>query len=82
MQDSFTIEQAKQIGDQIGIDWGKFDVEQFRKGLNVELEHGTVDLNTNVTNNDPIITGKIALAHLKESPDYYDRLTNIEEKQI
>ena len=82
MQNSFTIEQAKQIGDQIGIDWGKFDVEQFRKGLNVELEHGTVDLNTNVTNNNPIITGKIALAHLKESPDYYDRLTNIEEKQI
>ena len=76
----FTAEQAKEIGEQLGIDWSKFDVEQFRSGMDVELEHGTVDPNTNVTDDDPLATGKIALAHLNEFPDYYTRLLELEEE--
>jgi hypothetical protein len=76
----FTAEEAKKIGEQIGINWSKFDVEQFRMGMDVELEHGKVDPNTNVTNDDPLTTGKIALAHLNEFPDYYDRLYELEEE--
>ncbi len=76
----FTTEQAKKIGDKLGIKWDKFDIEQFRKGMNVELEHGTMDENTNVTNDDPLLTGKITLAHLNEFPDYYTRLKKMEEE--
>ncbi len=76
----FTEENAKRIGEELGIDWSKFDVEQFRMGLDVELEHGTVDPKTNVTNDDEIITGKIALAHLNEFSDYYTRLEKMEEE--
>jgi len=76
----FSQEQAKKIGDDLGIKWDKFDVEQFRRGMDVELEHGLRDPKTNVTNNDNIITGKIALAHLKEFPDYYARLEVMEEE--
>lgn len=79
MANVFTAEEAKQIGEQLGIDWSKFDVEQFRRGMDVELEHGTRDANTNVTNDDPLITGKIALAHLNEFPDYYTRLNEMEK---
>jgi len=75
----FTTEEAKQIGEALGIDWKDFDVDQFRRGMDVELEHGTRDLETNVTNDDPIMTGKIALAHLREFPDYYDRLEKMEK---
>ena len=77
---SFTAEEAKQIGEQLGIDWRDYNVEQFRMGLDVELEHGTVDTHTNVTNDDPIMTGKIALAHLNEFSDYYTRLKEMEEE--
>ena len=77
---TFTAEQAKEIGEQLGIKWDKFDVEQFRRGMDVELEHGTVDPNTNVTNDDALMTGKIALAHLNEFPDYYTRLDKMEEE--
>lgn len=76
----FTAEQAKQIGGKLGIKWDKWDVEQFRSGMDVELEHGSRDLHTNVTNDDPLITGKIALAHLNEFPDYYTRLEEMEEE--
>ena len=76
----FTAEQAKEIGEKLGIDWSKFDVEQFRTGMDVELEHGKVDPHTNVSDDDPLTTGKIALAHLNEFPDYYDRLTEMEEE--
>ena len=76
----FTSEEAKRIGDTLGIDWGKFDVEQFRMGLHVELEHGQRDPATDVTHDDPIITGKIALAHLNEFPDYYTRLAIMEQE--
>jgi uncharacterized protein DUF5661 len=79
---SFTAEEARQIGEQIGIDWSSapFDVEQFRMGMDVELEHGLHDLLTNVTDDDPLVTGKIALAHLNEFPDYYTRLDRMEEE--
>jgi hypothetical protein len=76
----FTNEQAKEIGEKLGIDWSKWDVEQFRMGLDVELEHGTVSPSTNVTNDDPILTGKIALAHLNEFADYYTRLAKMEKE--
>lgn len=76
----FTAEQAKNIGEKLGIIWDKFDVEQFRMGMDVELEHGIRDPHTNVTNDDPLTTGKIALAHLNEFPDYYTRLDKMEEE--
>jgi hypothetical protein len=79
-KEHFTAEEAKEVGEKIGIKWDKFDVDQFRRGMNVELEHGARDPSTNVTNDDPIMTGKIALAHLNEFPDYYDRLEKMEEK--
>ena len=66
------------MGDAIGVDWERFDLEQFRAGMDVELEHGSHDEQTDVTGDDPIITGKIALAHMKEFPDYYDRLERME----
>jgi Protein of unknown function (DUF5661) len=79
---SFTADEARRIGEQIGIDWASapFDVEQFRSGLDVELEHGLHDASTNVTDDDPVTTGKIALAHLNEFPDYYTRLERMEEE--
>lgn len=69
---------AREIGEQLGVDWKLFDVDQFRRGMKVELEHGTRDAETNVTNDDVLMTGKIALAHLKEIRDYYDRLEKME----
>jgi len=77
---TFTKDEARRVGEQIGIDWetAPFDVEQFRMGMDVELEHGFHDLATNVTGDDPVFTGKIALAHLKEFPDYYTRLDRME----
>jgi hypothetical protein len=77
---SFTFEEAKEIGEKLGIKWVRFDVEQFRMGIDVELEHGTRDESTNVTNDNPLTTGKIALAHLNEFPDYYTRLDKLEEE--
>ena len=76
------MEEARQIGEGIGIDWksSAFDVEQFRMGLEVELEHGRHDPATNVTDDDEQTTGKIAWAHLNEFPDYYTRLTGMEAK--
>jgi hypothetical protein len=76
----FTAQEAKTVGDELGIKWNQFDVDQFRRGMDVELEHGTIDPLTNVTNDDPIMTGKIALAHLNEFSDYYDRLEEMEEE--
>ena len=77
---NFTAKEAKEIGGRLGIRWDKFDVDQFRRGLDVELEHGLRDPSTNVSNDDPLVTGKIALAHLNEFPDYYDRLERMEEE--
>ena len=78
----FTEEEARTIGQRIGIDWsaGDVDLEQFRMGLAVELEHGTQDPATDVTHDDETTTGKIALAHLKEIGDYYTRLDAMERE--
>lgn len=76
----FTSEEVKRIGEELDIDWSKFNVEQFRMGLDVELEHGLRSPKTNVTNDDEIMTGKIALAHLNEFPDYYIRLEKMEKE--
>ncbi|MCW3057240.1 MAG: hypothetical protein JWO21_1209 [Solirubrobacterales bacterium] len=78
----FTAEEARVAGTEIGIDWAtsSFDVEQFRMGMDVELEHGTHDLETNVTGDDVTVTAKIARAHLNEFPDYYSRLAVMESE--
>ena len=75
-----SIEEVKKIGEQLGITWDKFDVDQYKMGLEVELEHGTANSLTNVTNDDLVATGKIALAHLNEIPDYYTRLLKMEKE--
>jgi len=79
---SFTADDARRFGEEIGVDWrtSPFDVEQFRIGMNIELEHGLHDPLTNVTGDDPHVTAKIALAHLNEFPDYYIRLERMEEE--
>ena len=77
---SFNAIEAREIGDKLGITWKDYDVEQFRMGLDVELEHGKRSPSTNVTDDDPIMTGKIALAHLNEFPDYYTRLAVLEKE--
>jgi hypothetical protein len=76
----FTAEEARAAGERIGIDWktSPFDIEQFRMGMDVELEHGTQDLETNVTDDDVTVTAKIARAHLNEFSDYYSRLAVME----
>ncbi len=73
-----TSDEARRVGEEIGVDWSRFDLEQFRMGMDVEFEHGSHDPQTNVTDDDPIVTGKIALAHMKEFPDYYERLEQME----
>ena len=73
-----TTDEAKRVGDAIGVDWTRFDLEQFRMGMDVELEHGTHDPDTNVTDDDVTVTAKIARAHLNEFPDYYTRLEKME----
>lgn len=79
MKKSFTSEEARKIGEEIGIDFTIFDLEQFRMGLGVEQEHGShFGDETNVTKDDPHFTGRIAWAHLKEIPDYYTRLEKME----
>ena len=80
----FSADDARRVGAEIGIDWGSapFDLEQFRSGMDVELEHGRHDPVTNVTDDDPVVTGKIALAHLHEFPDYYTRLERMEEQAL
>ena len=81
----FTTGEAKKIGEILGLDWGRFDVEQFRMGMDVELEHGSVDSHTNVTNNDPLTTGKIALAKgawaYVEKPYIIDKIKMMLKKQ-
>ena len=76
----FTLDEARAAGERIGVDWGSapYDLEQFRMGMDVELEHGTRDPETNVTDDDVIVTAKIARAHLNEFPDYYTRLAKME----
>jgi len=77
---AFTLEDARRIGTELGIDWSTspFSAGQYLLGLEVELEHGARDPETNVTGDDDLLTGKIAWAHLKEFPDYYTRLAVME----
>jgi len=80
---TFTTEQARAVAAEIGLDFAQvaFDIEGFRRGMEIELEHGRRDPQTNVTNDDPLLTGKIAWAHLKELPDYYERLDRMEHER-
>ena len=71
---------AKRIGSKLGVDWTAIPLEEFRRGMEVELEHGSHDPETDVTHNDMELTGKIAWAHLKEFPDYYTRLGRMEKE--
>lgn len=79
---NISAQEALEIGNALNVDWNMVDISQFRRGLEVELEHGLVDKNSNVTNNDMLLTGKIALAHLNELNDYYARLDTIENIKI
>ena len=67
-------EEARIVQDVIGAEAVEIPTEHFRQGLEVELEHGLQFSDANVTNNHPLLTGKIVLAHLKEMLDYYMRL--------
>jgi len=78
--DHFSRETVKKVGDALAINWSRISIEQFANGMEVELEHGTTDPKTNVTDDDMMLTGKIALAHLKEFPDYYSRLEKMESE--
>lgn len=80
MKKVFTTEEAKQLGEKIGVDFSKYNLEEFRNGLAVEMEHGSADPETNVTNDDEEMTAKITWAHLKEIPDYYTRLLKMEKE--
>ena len=75
----FNQNTAKRIGNELHINWTEIKLSEFTRGLNVELEHGSKDSKTNVTDNDGKLTGEIALAHLKEFPDYYTRLSKMEK---
>jgi hypothetical protein len=81
-REKFTELEAREVALKLGIDWAKVDykLEDFLKGMNVELEHGYVDMNTNITNDDPLLTAKIALAHLNEGGSYYERLERMERE--
>ena len=76
----FSATEARELGQRLGVDWERIPLEEFRRGLAVELEHGAHDPQTNVTNDDAVMTAKIALAHLKEFPDYYTRLDKLERE--
>jgi hypothetical protein len=67
-------EEARIILNEVNPKGMKIPLNEFRTGLEVELEHGTRYREANVTNNHPLLTGKIVVAHLKESMDYYQRL--------
>jgi len=80
LEKNISADTARAIGTQLSIDWSQVDLEEFRRGLEVELEHGARDPETNITNDDLVLTGKIAWAHLKELADYYTRLDLMEAK--
>ena len=70
--------KARRVGEELGVDWTRIELEELRRGMEVELEHGRRDPVTDVTGDDLLLTGKIALAHLNEFPDYYKRLALME----
>lgn len=61
------------VANYLNIDFNKFSFDDFKRGISIELEHGLQDENTNVTDNDLFKTAKIALAHLNEFPNYYNK---------
>ena len=69
----YNIEDAKFVASILGITFDKYSPEEFLDGINIELEHGTINPKTNVTNDDLLKTAKIALAHLNEYPNYYNK---------
>lgn len=76
-------EEALEVGKELGLNWDKVSFDQFLDGMNVELEHGSkLGKETNVTKDDLVATGKIALAHLEEIPDYYSRLQKMEKDSL
>lgn len=81
-QRQISLEEARSVGTQLGINWATIDLEEFRRGLEIELEHGARDPETNVTHDDPILTAKIAWVHLKEIHDYYSRLDQMEADAV
>ena len=79
----FNLKDAVSIANKLGVSFDKFSAKDFLTGINIELEHGTINPLTNVTNDDLEMTAKIALAHLNEYPNYYNDeygLYNFEEK--
>lgn len=72
----FSREEAKEIGDEIGLNWDETDIEQFAEGLKVEMEH------KDVTGGDLVLTAKIAAAHLREKPNYYSLLSLVEKQDM
>jgi len=81
-QETISEDEAILVGNNIGLDWQKIDIQEFRRGLEVELEHGLVNKNSNVTGDDMNLTGKIAMAHLNELNDYYTRLDIVENAKF
>jgi hypothetical protein len=75
-----TIDEARRVGDLIDVDWRTCDIRQFRRGMDVEFEHGLRQPQTDVTHDDPVLTGKIVLAHLMDFADYYTRLGRMERE--
>jgi hypothetical protein len=73
---------ARMVGTSLGINWEEVSPDEFTMGINVEFEHGTKFPETNITNDDKMLTGKIAWAHLKEFPDYYTRLEKMEKEAV
>ena len=69
----FNLQDAIYAAKLLNINFDKFTPEEFLDGINIELEHGTINIKTNVTNNDLLVTAKIALAHLNEFPNYYNK---------
>ena len=69
----FSDNEIMMVSKYLNIDFSKFPFEDFKRGINIELEHGKENMNTNVTDNDLIKTAKIALAHLNEFPNYYNK---------
>ena len=69
----YNLMDAKYASEVLNINFNKFSIEDFLNGINIELEHGLINPNTNVTNNDLILSAKIALAHLNEYPNYYNK---------
>ena len=69
----YNLKDALYIGNKLGVDFSKFTPVEFLEGINIELEHGLINPSTNVTNDDLEKTAKIALAHLNEYPNYYNK---------